>query len=108
MPQAPPARASTTTIVVRFHSSVPSDSGRSVGIVYAPTSMRSIAPAAKVLLAGSISDRGDQRIFSLPGIEPRVLHDDRHIRFDHAGVIGVARNGFGVGQVVESKMMCAP
>src|SRR5262245_40729027 len=38
MPVCPPACASTMTIVVESHSSVPSDSGKSVGIVYADTS----------------------------------------------------------------------
>src|SRR4029079_2416824 len=37
MPVTPPADASTSTSVVAFHSSVPSDSGASVGIVYAET-----------------------------------------------------------------------
>src|SRR5579875_3247422 len=39
-PRSPPPGTSTTTIVVAFHSSVPSDSGPSVGIVYAATSAR--------------------------------------------------------------------
>src|SRR3954464_15211192 len=38
MPVQPAARADTTTIVVASHVSVPSDSGASVGSVYAATS----------------------------------------------------------------------
>ena len=40
---------------------------------------------------------------SLPtGVQPGVLHHDRHVRGDHARVRRVARNGLGVGEVVES------
>src|SRR5919201_2233155 len=49
MPVSPPACASTMTIVVDSHSSVPSDSGPSVGTVQAWTSRRSTAASVRVV-----------------------------------------------------------
>src|SRR3954470_12064446 len=45
MPVFPPAVAITSTRLVRSHSKVPSDSGKSVGIVKAETSIRSMGTA---------------------------------------------------------------
>src|SRR3954469_20027618 len=51
MPVSPPADASTTLIVVELHLSVPSDSGASVGTVYAETRRLSTAAIAPSGLA---------------------------------------------------------
>src|SRR6185312_8158482 len=53
MPRVPAAHASTSTSVVEFHSSVPSDSGASVGIVYAEALIASIG-AATLFMPGSL------------------------------------------------------
>src|ERR1700754_546582 len=51
-----------------------------------------------------ISHGGQQRNFGMPGIEPGVLQDDRHIRFEYRGVVGIARDRRGVVEVVETQM----
>jgi hypothetical protein len=56
-PVAQPPRATTTTIVVESHSSVPSDSGASVGIVCVETS--SVSTAVRVAVV--INDPGGTR-----------------------------------------------
>src|SRR6478609_725617 len=48
-----------------------------------------------------IGDRAQQGVLRLARIEPRVLRHDRNIRADDTGIIGVARDGLGIGEVVE-------
>ena len=57
-PTASPAWACTTTIVVESHSSVPSDSGSSVGIVCAQTSSFSTAVRVAVVITGPAGTPG--------------------------------------------------
>src|SRR5215212_10024585 len=51
---------------------------------------------------------GQKRVLGLARVEPRVLYDDRHIRLDHARVVGLARDGLGVVKVVETDVNGAP
>ena len=43
----------------------------------------------------------------MPGIEPGVLHDDRHVRFEHRGVVGIARDRRGIVEIVKAQMQGA-
>src|SRR3954467_8505744 len=47
-----------------------------------------------------------QRNLGMPGIEPGVLQDDRHVRFEYRGVVGIARDRRGVVEIVETQMQC--
>jgi hypothetical protein len=49
-----------------------------------------------------------QREFRPPRVEPGVLHDDRHVGFEHRGVIGVERDRLRIGKIVESQMKRPP
>src|ERR1043166_2708251 len=97
------------TMVVRFHSSVPSDSGKSVGMVYAETSrfpiitelkeeefgIRCGSPSCECRDKGSvewIGDRSHQRVLGLSRVQSRMLHNDGHIRFNQARKVRIARN----------------
>src|SRR4029077_9562049 len=40
----------------------------------------------------------------MSGIEPGVLQDDRHVRFEYRGVVGIARDRRGVVEIVETQM----
>jgi hypothetical protein len=44
----------------------------------------------------------------MTGIEPRVLNDDRDVRFEHRRIIGIPRNGSGIFQIIETQMQCTP
>ena len=52
-----------------------------------------------------IRDGCDQRVFRLAGIEPRMLHDNRYIRIDYAGIIGRRGIGFWIVQIIETNML---
>src|SRR3954470_16267025 len=45
-----------------------------------------------------------KRELCLPRIEARVLHHDRHIRYDHAGEIRALGHGLRFGEVIEPQM----
>src|SRR6516162_5034316 len=55
-----------------------------------------------------IGNGRQQRHFGAARIEPRVLHDDRNVRFEHRGVVGVARDRLRVVEIVEAQMQCTP
>src|SRR6516164_2774216 len=55
-----------------------------------------------------IGNGRQQRHFGAARIEPRVLHDDRNVRFEHRGVVGVARDRLRVVEIVEAQMQRAP
>src|SRR6476619_6693761 len=40
----------------------------------------------------------------MSGIEPGVLQDDRHVRFEYRGVVGIARDRRRVVEIVETQM----
>ena len=40
-------------------------------------------------------------------VEPRVLHDDRHVRADHGRIGSVVRHALGIGQLVEPHVLRA-
>src|ERR1051325_10412576 len=105
MPCFPPANASTTTAVVSDHSRVPSDSGKSVGILKTETSSRSMRRSLSMRsIAGGVGDRREKSGFGLARIEPRVLHYDRYVGFNYAGEVCVLGNRFGIVQVVEANV----
>ena len=67
-PDQPPARASTSTIVVDDHASVPSASASSVGISYTPTFTAPTSGCPYLLIAPPV---GQSRRFSLDAGEKR-------------------------------------
>src|SRR5690349_24945422 len=50
------------------------------------------------------SDGAQQGELGAARVEPGVLHDDRHVGLDDARVVGVARHGRGIVEVVEAHM----
>src|SRR5262245_8661794 len=50
---------------------------------------------------GHGAEQGERR---LPAVEPGVLHHDRHVGFDHAGVVGAPRDRFGTREVIEPQV----
>src|SRR5919201_5385019 len=123
-PTSPSARACTTTIVVESHSSVPSDSGSSVGIVRASTSSCSTAtpvatatslPTGQELedlllerlrdhapgLGVALAQRGDERPCL---VGPDVRRQRRHVRVadsvDHERPVGRERLPPRVGDLL--------
>ena len=55
-----------------------------------------------------IGDGREQAHFGVPGIQPRVLHDDRHVGLEHRRIVGVARDRRRVVEIVEAQMQRAP
>src|SRR5262245_40790250 len=55
-----------------------------------------------------IGNGGEQGDLRAARIEPRVLHDDRHVGFEHRGVVGVERNRLGILEIVEPQVKRAP
>src|SRR3954447_23967716 len=43
----------------------------------------------------------------MSGIEPGVLQDDRHVRFEYRGVVGIARDRRRVVEIVETQMQAS-
>jgi len=54
-----------------------------------------------------IGYRAHQCQRGLTGIEAGMLYDDRNIRIDYAGVIGIVWNRLGIGEFVEANMLGA-
>src|SRR5690242_10528457 len=54
-----------------------------------------------------IAYRAHQCQRGLTGIEAGMLYDDRNIRIDYAGVIGIVWNRLGIGEFVEANMLGA-
>jgi hypothetical protein len=46
--------------------------------------------------------------FGVSRIKPCVLHNDRHIRFEHRGKVGIPRHGGRFAEIVETQMQRAP
>src|SRR6185437_5221369 len=57
---------------------------------------------------GGVGDRAEKSEFGLPRVEPRVLHDDRHVRDDDRAVVAVPRHRLRVFKIVEAHMQRAP
>src|SRR6185369_2262371 len=55
-----------------------------------------------------IGHRRHERVLRLARVEARVLHDDRHVRLDDAGVVGGVWDGLGIAQIVEAQVQRAP
>jgi len=55
-----------------------------------------------------IGDCSNQGVLGLARIEPRVLHDDRNVRLDEAGVVGISWDRLRVGEVIEAEVPRAP
>ena len=53
-------------------------------------------------------DRGHECVLRLPGVQTRVLHDDRDVRLDQARVVGRERHRLGVLEVVEPQVERPP
>ena len=49
-------------------------------------------------------DGAEQGVFRLKRIEAGMLYDDRHIRFDETGKIGIARDRLRIIEIVEADM----
>src|SRR6185437_206943 len=113
-----PHLTSTMMIVVLSHANVPSDSGKSVGIVAAVTascSTRALADLAAMLIDGpgksvssGISDCAQERVGILARIQPCVLDDHGHVGFDDARKLGTLRNRLRLLQIVEPNMLRPP
>src|SRR5690606_7993900 len=73
-----------------------------------PTFYSPAVPAAAVSAPALSIDRerhrAEQRQLALPRVEPGVLHHYGHVGADEAGVVGVARHRFGIGEVVEPQV----
>src|SRR3954447_15605416 len=101
MPVSPRASTSTTTIVVESHSSVPSDSGSSVGISNVRTFISAVdefLDLALDRLADDLAARRitGQRLRELEGLfETDVWRERRHLgvgdRFDQDRLVGRER-----------------
>src|SRR5262249_35326191 len=59
-------------------------------------------------LAFRVGNRRQKRDFGAARIEPRVLHNDRNVRFEHRGIVGVARDRLRVVEIVEPQAQRAP
>src|SRR5690349_21025258 len=57
--------------------------------------------AGASLWSSWISNRRHQGQSRLTGIEARVLHDHRHVRFNDACIISSVWNGLGIRQLIE-------
>lgn len=50
----------------------------------------------------------EQREFCLSRVESRVLHDDGNVRFEHRGIVGVARDRLRIDEIVKAQMEGSP
>src|SRR5437868_5478240 len=51
---------------------------------------------------------GEQGVRVLPRVEARVLHDDRDVALEDAGVVGAPRDRLRIAEVVEAQVFGAP
>src|ERR1044072_712137 len=72
--------------------------------VSTPQSMRRSTSTSATVLAISVLPKAVSGSRGNPPGERRGLDDDRHVGLDDAGIIGVARNGFGILEIVEPHM----
>src|SRR5919205_4221055 len=54
------------------------------------------------LLVARIRYRREKRVLGLARVQPRVLHDDGHVRLDQASVVRVRGDRLGVRKLVEA------
>src|SRR5215208_7335162 len=56
------------------------------------------------LFVARVRYRREQRVLGLPGVETGVLHDDGHLRLDHAGVPGIPGDRLRIAELVEARV----